>query len=80
MESPTAGVNGESSIRQAVPAKGHPNANLGRILQNLLLTAPARLFWVDQEPNMSAVNARFGSVSKGTAGSDITTRLKSVAR
>jgi hypothetical protein len=29
---------------------------------------------------MSAVNARFGSVLKGTAGSGITTRLESFAR
>jgi hypothetical protein len=42
MESPIAGANGEGSIRQVVPAKGHPNANLGRISQDLLSTAPAR--------------------------------------
>jgi hypothetical protein len=75
-----AGVNGESSTHQVAHAKGLPSVNLELILQNRLSTAPARLFLVDQGPITSAVNAKFGSVSKETAGNSITTQLESIAR
>ncbi len=77
---PTAGVNGESSTRLAAPSKGHPSANLGRILQNRLLMAPMRLFLMDQGPSTNAAIAKFGCVSEETVGNDTMMKLRPIAR
>lgn len=74
------GANGGSSIGQVAHEKEHLSANSGLTSQNQLLTAPARLFWVDQSPITSVVSAKFGSVLKGTAGNGTIAQLESIAR
>ena len=41
---------------------------------------PARLFWADPAPIISAANVRSGYVLKEAAGHDIITQLESIAR
>jgi hypothetical protein len=76
----TVGVNGEGSIPRVARERGQPYANLGRISQRWQPTAPAGPFTAVLGPITSAVSAKFGSVSKETAGKNIITRLESITR